>query len=167
MGVKHLRRNGHGFTLVELLVTLAIVALAVAAVGTINLLNQRDTLENKLLNELQDDMRYTVETLVPYLRMGGDLDVVEDSVTGDVAVTVFIPREVHSEDFDFGFIRSTGTMWVRVSSQPICSKIAEMNVSLPDSNGLVTLELVSVSTMPGVQHALPLTLKTSVMLRNR
>ncbi len=154
-------KDKRGFTLIEMLVTLALVGLAVAAVGTINFLNQKDTLENKLLNELQDEMRYTIETIVPYLRMGSDLQIVGDTVT------VIIPREVFSADFSFGLNRSTGTLWVRESTQPICSKIADMNVSGPTTDGLVTLELVSVSTMPGVEHGLPLTLKTSVMLRNR
>ena len=154
-------KDRRGFTLIELLVTLAIVGLAVAAVGTINYMNQKDTIENKLLNELQDDMRYTIETIVPYLRMGSNLQIVGDTAT------VIIPREVFSQDFSFGLIRSTGTLWVRENTQPICSHIADMNVSGPDGDGLVTLELVSVSTMPGVEHGLPLTLKTSVMLRNR
>ena len=154
-------RNKRGFTLVELLVTLALVGIAATAVGSFSFLNQRQTMENKLLNQQQDDMRFVMETIVPYIRMGGSFK--EDPVN---TFTVYIPKEVFSaEMFVFGFNPSAGTVWIRDPSQPMCSNIADVNAAV-DSAGLVALELISISTMPGVQHSLPITTKTSVMLRN-
>lgn len=153
------RRAGSGFTLVELLVTLAILGLAVAAVGTINYMNQRDTIENKLLTELQEQMRSAMDTIVPHLRMGEGLDI---SVPNQY--TVLIPTDA-GDDYLFG--HEAEVVWQYSSKQELCTNIAALNVTPPDGSGLVSIELVSVSTMKGVQHGLPLKLRTSVFLRNR
>jgi prepilin-type N-terminal cleavage/methylation domain-containing protein len=149
-----------GFTLIELLVTLAIAAITILTVSSVNVLNQRETIENRLLHDLQDDMRYTVEVIVPFLRMGSQVHN-----NGDNTYTVLIPVGAYPKgEFKFGFNPSTGSVWVNDVHDPICSQIAALNVT--EEDGLVTFTLVSVDTLPGVRSGLPLTLSTKVMMRN-
>ncbi len=155
-----LKKNNRGFTLVELLVTMALLGLAIVAVGSFNFINQKTTYQNKLLNEQHDDMRFVINTIVPYIRMGSDIEYSNNTVT------VVIPPDVASSNFTFGFNEAGGTIWIRDNSHPLCSNIAELNINTSNLP-LVELELVSVPQMPGVKTGLPIRMKTSVLLRNR
>lgn len=156
-------RLGHGgFALFELLVTLAISVITIGSVASVSVLVQGDAIENRLLHELRDDMRFTLEVILPHLRMSSQL-----YDNGDNSYTAEIPPELYRDgEFRFGFNPSQGSVWVRHNNQPICSRIAELTVSRPDNNGLVALTMVSVDTMPGARQGLPITISAKIMLRN-
>lgn len=159
-----------GFTLVEMLVVVAIAVLLVTAIGGVTAGLMRSTTQNLRLIEQQDAMRYALDAIVGQLRRGtsltypglppdGSLLEVRDEV-GKVAVN--IPER--SEPFEFGL--NGNSVWTRYPSGPICSQIDQLQVGYDQSSGLVTIVMVSRDDIPGVERGLPIILRTSVVLRN-
>ena len=69
-----LSSESHGFTLVELLLALALVSLLTMALTSFVLAWQRQTYADYLRASLQDDLQYTQEILTFHLRRAYDIE---------------------------------------------------------------------------------------------
>jgi prepilin-type N-terminal cleavage/methylation domain-containing protein len=156
------KRDG-GFTLVELLVVLAIVAILGTAIGTVVAVTQRTTYEQRMISGLQDDLRRTTERIVSEMRKGSAVTI-EAPDANTVTVTVQIRSDLGA-NLQFGLLN--GNIWIDDPAQVICSHIAKLIVTQAPDARLIDIEFISTTDIPGVEHGLPVSLQTSVMLRNR
>lgn len=169
-----LHRDRGGLTLVELLVTIALLSIFLGVITSVGFGIQRTTFQSRILAEQQADMRFVADRLGRLIKLGYDIEE-----AGGV-FRVKYPKGVYpgaqydaTDDYyyeEFGLFEETGAtdnkkVWIREKNFSLCGHIDSLTVT---KNGKdVTIKLVSISSMPGVQRGLPITLETTVTFRNR
>lgn len=78
MQITQPREFNKGLTLIEVLVALGIGALLLGGAASMFVSNQRIYNEQQMMSRLQEDMRWTLETLLYDIRMAGHLGCVDD-----------------------------------------------------------------------------------------
>ncbi|NLY54809.1 MAG: prepilin-type N-terminal cleavage/methylation domain-containing protein [Firmicutes bacterium] len=149
-----------GFTLVELLVALAVAALVIGTTSTFILAWQSQVLADYTLAQQQNDQRYALHVITHHLRRARNIQVERSG--GVTAMLLTLPngsllRIGHSERLE--------TIWLHSANHPICSHISSMQVDV-GSLPLVTIRIVSSSQLPGSRRGLPFELVKQVRLRN-
>ncbi len=158
-----------GFTLVELLVVLALASLVIIIVGTITVTLQRSTIASRLLNQQQDAMARTMHQLVAQLREAEATTLENTSTINPASVTITLPPLTSGgskRTFNFGYEASGQYVWLREAGRPACSHIEELRLTYDGAKELLTIHLQSTNTIPGIQRGLPIIMETSVILRN-
>lgn len=158
-----------GFTLVELLVALALASLVIAVVGTTTFTLQRSTMTSRLLNQQQDAMARTMHQLVAQLREAEETTLLEPITTNPTTVCVTLPPltlGAAKRTFSFGYQASDQYVWLKDDGQAACSHIEELKLTYDAAANLLTIHLQSTNTISGIQRGLPIIMETSVILRN-
>lgn len=158
-----------GFTLVELLVVLALTSVVLAVAGAAIFSLQRSTLSNRLLNQQQEAMTRTLQQIVAQVK--------ESQATSLVAGTTLNPVDVRFElppltsggaarEFVLGYQANGGVVWLGESGRAVCSHIEQLRLDYDTSKHLLTIYLKSEESILGIQRGLPIVMETSVVLRN-
>jgi prepilin-type N-terminal cleavage/methylation domain-containing protein len=158
-----------GFTLVELLVALALASLVIVVVGTMTFTLQRSTISSRLLNQQQDAMARTMHQLVAQLREAEEIALVDPITINPTTVSVTLPPltlGAAKRTFSFGYQTSGQYVWLKDDGQAACSYIEELKLTYNAVSNLLTIHLQSKSTILGIQRGLPVIMETSVILRN-
>lgn len=150
-----LSSESHGFTLVELLLALALVSLLTMALTSFVLAWQRQTYADYLRASLQDDLQYTQEILTFHLRRAYDIET--SGSTFEITVAEGKQK--------FGHNAGQKTIWLHRASHPICSYIEQLEVDI-SQKPLVRLRITTSSQIPGIEQGLPLILEWEVCMRN-
>lgn len=152
----HRTRKG-GFSLVELIVALAIASLIAGALGTFALAWQGRTFSSYKEAELHNDFRYALNVIAYYIR---EAKTITAGYSSD-----YILEAPGGTRTKFGHQSNRQTLWIKDSSLPLCSYVQEFVV---DVSGLplITLKLTSVSKLPGIKSRLPVTITRQIRMRN-
>lgn len=154
------KQNRGGFTLLELIITLAIASIVAGAVGTFSLAWQRRTYAAYNETELQNDLRYALNVITYYLRKAQAITVSTNSLQTQVTLTLPDGKTVV-----FGHQKYRNTLWIKDNSLPMCSHIAQLDV-ITDELPLVKLQITTVDKLPGMKKGLPLVVSKQIRLRN-
>lgn len=158
-----------GFTLVELLVTLALASLVIVVVGTMTFTLQRSTIASRLLNQQQDAMTRTMHKLVAQLREAEKTNLTGAITINPTSVSITLPPLAFggaARIFNFGYQASDKYVWLGEAGQAACSHIEELQLTYDAVKKLLTIRLQSTNTILGIQRGLPIIMETSVILRN-
>lgn len=149
-----------GFTLLELIVALAIASIVASAVGSFSLAWQRRTYAGYCEAELQNDLRYALNVVTHHLRRAKAIMVRISSSGTQVTLTLSDGKTVV-----FGHHKYLQTLWIKDSSLPMCSLIARLEVDT-DELPLVKLRITTVDKLPGIERGLPFIISKQIKLRN-
>lgn len=156
-----------GFTLVELLVTLALLSLVIVVVGSVSVAWQRSTISSRLLYQQQQTMQGTLRNMVESLREAGAIDLEPDvTIINPASVTATLPPTSAGHDRQFQFGISGDSVWLVSGDQTTCQDIDKLQVHFIKAQKKVTILLQSKTTISGIKQGLPLIIETSVILRN-
>lgn len=158
-----------GFTLVELLVTLALASLVIVVVGTMTFTLQRSTIASRLMNQQQDAMTRTMHQLVAQLREAEKTNLAGPITINPTSVSITLPPLTlggAERTFSFGYQASDKYVWLGEAGQAACSHIEELKLTYDAAKKLLTIHLQSTNTILGIQRGLPIIMETSVILRN-
>ncbi len=159
-------RNRCGFTLVELLVSLALVSLVILVVGTMSFTLQRSTIASRLLNQQQDAMQRVMHKLVAQLREAEKIEFEAGETDNPSRVSVTLPPLTLGAKRTFNFGYRDQYIWLEDAGQAACSNIAELKLTYDEAKNLLTIHLQSTNTILGIQRGLPIIMETSVVMRN-
>ncbi len=152
--MQRLKQNRGGFTLLELIITLAIASILASAVGTFSLAWQRRSYAAYNEAELQNDLRYALNVITYHMRKAKAIAVSTNPWKKEVKVTLTL---TNGKTVDFGHLKSQNTLWIKDSSLPICSHIAKLDV---------VTQITTVDKLPGIEKGLPLVISKQIRLRN-
>lgn len=158
-----------GFTLVELLVTLALASLVIVVVGTMTFTLQRSTIASRLLNQQQDAMTRAMHQLVAQLREAEATTIADPITINPASVSITLPPLTLGgvkRTLNFGYQASDKYVWLGEVGQAACSHIEELKLTYDAAKKLLTIHLQSTNTISGIQRGLPIIMETSVILRN-
>lgn len=172
-----MKLNARGFTLVEMLVVIALVGLVVTLVGNFNLLNQHETQQNQLLNQQQDVMRRFVDTIVPIIRAGSWIVDASGTPIAGSGVLTLNPANIGVQlpsgaayriglNGDVLWVSATPTAADTAAHQSVCPNVGSLSATYDTSLGLLHITIESLAEIPGINTGLPIKMETSVLLRN-
>ncbi len=152
--------NQAGFSLLELIISLAIVALLASAVGTFSLHWQARTYNGYTEAELYNDFRYALNVIAYYARQATDI---AKEYGASAPYTFKFPDEPNV--LKIGRHTYNQTLWINDANLPICSHVADFEIDT-SQRPLVTIKITSVSRMPGIRRRLPIVISKQVRMRN-
>lgn len=158
-----------GFTLVELLLALALGLMVVAVVGTALFTLQRSTMASRILNQQQEAMARTLQQIRAQVQEAKALSLADMISINPALVKVSLPAPAPgqtSREFKFGYQQTGGYVWVGEPQRPACPHVELMRLQYDADKHLLLIRLQSQATINGYKQGLPLILETSVFLRN-
>lgn len=150
----------NGFTLVELLVVLAITSLLVSALASFALAWQANTYRDYKYAELQNDMRYALHVIEYHLRQAQSIAIEKKS--DGLQITISKPGK---SPVVIAQSKKHRTLWYKSVSLPMCSHIFAFDVDASQLP-LVGIKIKSVDKLPGIKRGLPITMSMQVRMRN-
>ncbi|HHW99639.1 MAG TPA: prepilin-type N-terminal cleavage/methylation domain-containing protein [Firmicutes bacterium] len=158
-----------GFTLVELLLALALAALVMAVVGTMIFAFQRRTMINRVLNQQQETMIRTLHQIREQLREATAISLTDPLAINPASIEVTLPPigpGHEARKFNFGYQEEGRYVWLGEQQRPGCQHIQQLRLQYEEDRNLLLIQLQSDDTIHGSKQGLPLILETSVILRN-
>jgi prepilin-type N-terminal cleavage/methylation domain-containing protein len=158
--LRHPRLTNKGFSLLELILALAIVGLLAGAVGTFSLAWQARTYSGYTEAQLYNDFRYALNYISFYVRLASRIDKGSFG-----SYTLHFPDNSSLRSFKIGRQTYQRTLWVKEDTLPICSHVAAFEIDTSEPP-LATIRITSVNQIPGIGRGLPITITRQVRMRN-
>lgn len=161
--------KGSGFTLVELLVVLALASVVFALVGATIFSLQRSSLSNRLLNQQQEAMTRTLQQIVTQAQEAAATNLQSATTVNPDSVSFELPALTSDSavrEFVFGYQGSEGVVWLGENGLTACKHIKQLRLDYDRNSQLLTIYLASEASIKGIQRGLPIIMQTSVILRN-
>lgn len=136
---------------------LAIASLLAGALGTFALAWQGRTFSSYKEAELHNDFRYALNVIAYYIR---EAETITEGYSSD-----YILEAPDGTRTKFGHQSTLQTLWIKDTSLPLCSHVQALEVDRSDLP-LITLRLTSVSKLPGIRNGLPVTITSTIRMRN-
>jgi len=158
-----------GFTLVELLLALALAALSMVMVGTVIHAFQRGTKANWVLNQQQEAMVRALQQLTEQLREATSISLMEPLVINPDCVEITLPplsQGQNARKLHFGYHNEGGYVWSGDQERPMCQNVKQLRLQYDQDTHLLHIHLQSEDIIHGSKWGLPLIFETSVILRN-
>ncbi|OJI07844.1 hypothetical protein BK004_00135 [bacterium CG10_46_32] len=179
--------NSAGFTLVEIVVAIAIFVSAITAVSAIFTYSNRSQRTTLAISETQGDARFALEVIAQQIRRGS-IDYADAQYGGSISSNpqdVLVLRDVldnqvwfrRTTSGDRGIVEMSedGLLWVDLTPPTVSVDVLRFYISpstdpflaSPATNQqpLVTITMVSSSTAVGTETIIPTYLQTTVSSR--
>jgi prepilin-type N-terminal cleavage/methylation domain-containing protein len=184
---QYIKHNKSGFTLVEMLVAIAIFVTALTAVSAIFTFSNKSQRTTQALSDTQSDARFALEVMAQNIRRGS-IDYASTEYGGTIASNpqdVLVLRDTNNNQVWFKKVTSgtqgvaqmseDGSTWVDLTPPDVSVALLKFYISpatdpflaspVTNQQPLVTITMVTSSTADAGESLLPTYIQTTVASR--
>lgn len=150
------RNSERGLTLVEVVIVISLMGLLSAVITGFSTQALRSMKSGEAAQLVQSDLRFALGFMTRELMVAESVTLTPDRRTATYTKPGPITRN----------FEQAGQTIQRWDDQPLCSYVESLTFTL--TGNILTIEIESVSSLPGAlsQGGLPISLRTSIRLRN-